>query len=88
MHLVIINTIAHGLLTFLNQTSKVASSTGMKGAGFWPGRWEIARKYALSSDARSCSVAAGYALKNCSMNSAGLSSEENDWRREAFSPAF
>jgi hypothetical protein len=32
------------LHTFLNHTSKEASRIGMKGTGFWPGRWQIARK--------------------------------------------
>jgi hypothetical protein len=30
--------------TFLNQTSKLVSSTGINGAGFWPGRCEIVKK--------------------------------------------
>jgi hypothetical protein len=45
--------------TFLNQTSNEASRTGMKGTGFWAGRWEMLRKKALSSAARSWFRAAG-----------------------------
>jgi hypothetical protein len=43
--------------TFLNQTSKLLSKIGMDGAGFWPERCAMLRKYDLSSCAKSCSVA-------------------------------
>jgi hypothetical protein len=72
--------------TFLNHTSNEASRIGMKGTGFWPGRWQIARKYALSSAAISCSVASGYVSRNFSMNGRGSLSSWNDWRIDVLTP--
>lgn len=60
----------------------------MKGTGFCVVRWQMARKYALSSVARSCTAAAGYVLKNCATNASGLSKTEYDWMMEAFAPPF
>jgi len=66
-------------ICLLIQTSKLASRIGMKGTDFWPQRCEIGRKNALSSEARSCVVDAGYFAEN-SLRDA------NDCNAEAFGP--
>src|ERR1700727_3480937 len=61
---------------------------GMKGTGFWSRCCEIARKQALSSEARSWVVDAGYFAKKSSTKEWGLLRDLKDCNTEAFAPPF